>query len=530
MKKNLFKMFAVVMSVVMLCTAFSFYSTAFSSTVIEHYAPELDGCNTHNLLVNKSNTVAFVDCYDVDNEKSKYFYTTNGFSYWDVDFDSYAPKCDFLELAASECEGDTFVFLFYCYNIENVYDPDFGEYYEDYKAIDSYFLITKDFKTFEKCRVNVKSDTTIHPGYYYSFTLSGVFEYLNGEWVYANGDYIVTGKKGDTKVGKGVYYTTKDFKTWKAHYTHENVVWDGIEYGFTYFTNYGGLFTFNDYDTSEVYLLLNSKCYGPLSSGYADDVDFYSDYVYMQGSNSLLSFDTIFTEEYMEDETGEVYPDFRVVLTDLTNGKEKELYKGTYDFYYEIIDFNNRMYCSVTNWETGKSDVYEINNDYNFNKLNTDFDVLDNLYYYQAGSNMYSCGFDWIRVYKGNLRDGYYVDLTDANYKIVNYERVSLEINDYMYAFEIAGRLVILETNPNAARAVIYELNGVDVRTVGDTNSDGNINASDALQILQKATGLITVTSYQERLFDVDRNGKVQASDALRVLQYSTGLVGSLSK
>ena len=58
-------------------------------------------------------------------------------------------------------------------------------------------------------------------------------------------------------------------------------------------------------------------------------------------------------------------------------------------------------------------------------------------------------------------------------------------------------------------------------------NEDSKINSTDALLILQHATGLITLSESKKLNADVTWDGKINSSDALRVLQYSTGLVTS---
>lgn len=62
----------------------------------------------------------------------------------------------------------------------------------------------------------------------------------------------------------------------------------------------------------------------------------------------------------------------------------------------------------------------------------------------------------------------------------------------------------------------------------GDVSLDGRINAYDALNVLQSATGLITLSPTQIGLADVDGNSKINSADALFILQYIVGLRESL--
>lgn len=59
--------------------------------------------------------------------------------------------------------------------------------------------------------------------------------------------------------------------------------------------------------------------------------------------------------------------------------------------------------------------------------------------------------------------------------------------------------------------------------SVGDVNGDGKINSTDALLILQSATGVVNLTDNQKKLADVNGDGRVNSSDALQVLFYATG-------
>ena len=60
--------------------------------------------------------------------------------------------------------------------------------------------------------------------------------------------------------------------------------------------------------------------------------------------------------------------------------------------------------------------------------------------------------------------------------------------------------------------------------TAGDVNSDGKINSSDALLILQHSVGSAP-SGFNKNLADMNSDGKINASDALTVLQISVGLI-----
>ncbi len=80
--------------------------------------------------------------------------------------------------------------------------------------------------------------------------------------------------------------------------------------------------------------------------------------------------------------------------------------------------------------------------------------------------------------------------------------------------------LSVLAMNASAVTDVDY----------GDMNSDGNINASDALSVLQMSTGIVEASDYQLAIGDINADGKTNSSDALLILQLSTGLITSFNK
>ena len=59
----------------------------------------------------------------------------------------------------------------------------------------------------------------------------------------------------------------------------------------------------------------------------------------------------------------------------------------------------------------------------------------------------------------------------------------------------------------------------------GDVNSDGVIDAEDALAVLKYAAKLETLYTYQEARANVDDNDMVNANDALEILKYSAGII-----
>ena len=66
------------------------------------------------------------------------------------------------------------------------------------------------------------------------------------------------------------------------------------------------------------------------------------------------------------------------------------------------------------------------------------------------------------------------------------------------------------------AKSVIY---------YGDTDLNGKVEANDALQALQAATGKITLSEHSKLAANVDGDNKITANDALMILQAATGKI-----
>ena len=61
-------------------------------------------------------------------------------------------------------------------------------------------------------------------------------------------------------------------------------------------------------------------------------------------------------------------------------------------------------------------------------------------------------------------------------------------------------------------------------KSMGDVNSDGNVNSSDALLILKCSVGM-NPTDFNASLADMNEDGNINSSDALIVLKISVGLI-----
>lgn len=62
-------------------------------------------------------------------------------------------------------------------------------------------------------------------------------------------------------------------------------------------------------------------------------------------------------------------------------------------------------------------------------------------------------------------------------------------------------------------------------RLKGDIDNDGNVNSSDALEVLKIIVGITVPNEQTQKLADMDGNGKIETLDALSILKIVVGLV-----
>lgn len=62
----------------------------------------------------------------------------------------------------------------------------------------------------------------------------------------------------------------------------------------------------------------------------------------------------------------------------------------------------------------------------------------------------------------------------------------------------------------------------------GDVNSDGNIDSSDALLVLQHSIGQITLKDEKFTCADVNKDNNINSFDALAILQYAVGQINKI--
>ena len=70
-----------------------------------------------------------------------------------------------------------------------------------------------------------------------------------------------------------------------------------------------------------------------------------------------------------------------------------------------------------------------------------------------------------------------------------------------------------------------YPVGIASTLVMGDINSDGRIDAADALLALQSSVALRVLSAEEKSMAEVNADGKIDATDALLILQRSVGLI-----
>lgn len=100
----------------------------------------------------------------------------------------------------------------------------------------------------------------------------------------------------------------------------------------------------------------------------------------------------------------------------------------------------------------------------------------------------------------------------------------------YPSALESGVTYGIYVVGTNTAYTKVASFSYYAPYVLGDVDTDGKINSSDALLTLQKSVDMVELTSLQILAADVNGDGNINSSDALEILQYSVQLIDSFSK
>ena len=120
-------------------------------------------------------------------------------------------------------------------------------------------------------------------------------------------------------------------------------------------------------------------------------------------------------------------------------------------------------------------------------------------------------------------------EITADNYNEKLFAIEAVEALRYTFVSNYGDGALSMITNDAKlmeARRKYNEFKGQEPQALyGDINSDGNIDAADALKALQYSVNLVEMSETELAAADVDGNDSVNANDALLILQYSVDLI-----
>ncbi len=88
-------------------------------------------------------------------------------------------------------------------------------------------------------------------------------------------------------------------------------------------------------------------------------------------------------------------------------------------------------------------------------------------------------------------------------------------------------RVYVSTASKEPTEAASFSYGEKPTYTLGDVDSNGSINAFDALMALKASAEVITLNATEQLAADVDKSGTVNAFDALMILKYSAEVIKS---
>lgn len=523
MKKNFVKSLALVMCVIITCLSVSVGSFAASGNV--YNVSELKGYEISSVTTNDSETIALVSL----DSGEKYAVTKNGKDYTILNFDKYLPKgSEWIEVFDFTQKDDTFVFLLRAYKTEVVQDKIYGEY-EKITLTSQIILTTTDFSAFKKHTVNINLDNVsvldVEYGAIYKNEYANLI-FCEKTFVLAADFIEVTKTDKNGRYIKGVYYTTTDYVNWTKRYTpefyQEKNAWGYSE-------------TVIEYSCIQNYKMLIKYYYGDFSHiMYQEGVFVVSDF---SQSVSLASVEGAYysnikrvyaipntdliikvVDVYSRNGDDIKYSHSKVELFNYKNKKTTELLnkKGVSWFCLN----NGTSFYFITEKSGSKAETYVFNK--NTNKLESASVSLG----YKITNNFKNFGLSKDCIYFFYANDKLCVSTSGSPFEYNEYDISSYGFDEsYIKVFCLNDKVFIIGNIWDEDGKVKVAETNISLQKKGDIDSNGKINSTDALVILQSAVGKVTLSKEQKSIADVNKDGKINSTDALMILQFTVGLL-----
>ncbi len=527
MKKKIFKIFAGIMSVIMILMSASLSGFAVSGEDVPLNG--VDGCDISYVAQNESATVMLVAVEDKETEIQTLATTKDGINYEVMDISELIPETsNYAEIIDYAVKGDTFVFMADLYKIiVTDTSPDGENVAYDYIFNGSIVLTTTDFVDYKTYPFTLNQDNDDIYNEFDRFFELADFGFVGDTLVYANTDYMITRETDYAVYGKGVYYTTTDFVNWNVCYTPEIVLFEyphhdtGLiiaQYYNIYSVKYnvlnnGLVFDLEKTEVEEIPYGERTKTY--FSKSYATN-DFENFTKVFDNAGSMYEYecgyaaiesqeDSLFMiKSYMID--AKKY--FEIVKADYTTGNLLTCYRGDGNYSTEYFQTADSIYFAVIEAGIG-SKLYCLSDDLKYTLILS-----------QTEYEGYKC-----KVVNDKLYASYGNELYIFADGIISEYRFQNEENDTEYLEWVAMNDKLLALYKNKNDSVIYARD--EFIKVGDVDSDEEITSGDALKILRFTTGIEELSDEMEPICDVNADLQVNSSDALCVLQQITGIVNS---
>lgn len=531
MKRKFLKSIALIMCVVITCLTLSVGSVAASGNVYE--AIGLEGY-VERVITNQSETITLVETidpsfggiYEYDNHQ--FAITKNGKDFKMLDFNKYKPSdSDCIMVYDCAVKEDTFVFVLKSFDIS-------GEY--DYIETSTKILSTSDFETYTDCDFEAIQDKTVLRNTYHErnkWSKCGFLGFVGDVLVFADTSYETV---GENKF-KGVFYTTEDLKNWSKEHTvtFDGIVVDNYDEKYTYvsfaYKEESGYLIVEELENTEwgysctnAYITHNFISYQKI---YEKEEKL--DFVNLHYEISDESYELIILESYMDvdapadDEfgSGENLSSVNIqtgIKTELIKKKSIETYNG-----WVLYGHAENVYF-VTTSQNDNTEINVIKTDLSVQKTKGDYSISDFYYLTNNKDNVYAISKNCIyHFFNGNMKDFRKYDTSEFGFD-----------SRYSKIFELNERLYYIESKytDTFSGNVFEPIRIAEIETkseqLGDLNNDSKVNSSDALLVLQAATGIVNLTQEQKSFADVNKDGKINSNDALRILQFATNLISSL--
>ncbi|MBQ8228725.1 MAG: dockerin type I repeat-containing protein [Clostridia bacterium] len=534
MKKKFLKSVALIMCVVITCLTLSVGSVAASGNVYE--IDELDGFSVDSVETNESGTIAILTI----NHYLQYAVTMNGKDYTILNFDKYLPQgSEWISVLDYTINGDTFVFLLRAYKMEIVKEKYYDEYEDEYYyeenenqvATHHMVLTTTDFVSYEKYNANFDLNVYSNFDTEERGSIGTILHCFGDKFVYIGDLFEVTKVVDGGRYVRGICYTTTDFINWEKHYTPEVLnnekSWDNEAYYSIFFkskvlNNYIVI----EYQEGEIYDIVyhkfayatkNMDKYVMIFKDNSDDFDYTSEYI--ECNNKIYRYDCVYNSSYNK------YVENRFVAVDLDNENEREILKTKLKYWMYISYYNQKedsLYYIIEK-ENGDVEAYIFDSRNNsFNKKDIDYNLSE--------GELYGFRGDYLFFYANNalcISDtGSPLEYEKHNITSFGFNKEYIDVfilNDKVYLIE---NMYLFESTEDEYKTRVAETDIVlNKQKPGDLNDDNKINSSDALLVLQSATGIINLTQEQKSFADVNKDGKINAGDALLILQFATNLI-----